>query len=84
MKKSRAQRPLCEAADNHRFMPFLCATHQFLLSCLEMTLLEGGTPTSHKNEFITGVYLPHQWPGWSAAKAFQQHTHGRALGRGGH
>lgn len=81
-KESRAQGTLCEAADNHRFMSFLCATHQFLLSCLEITLLEVGTPTSHKNEFITGVYLPPQWPRWSAEKAFQQHTQQRSGRRG--
>lgn len=38
-------------------------------------LLEVGTPTSHKNEFITRFYLPHQRPPWSAAGAFQQPSH---------
>lgn len=71
-KESQAQRRLCEAADNHSFMSLFCATHQFLLPCLEMILLEAATPTSHKNEFITGFYLPHQRPLWSAGKAFQQ------------
>lgn len=71
-RKIHAQRALCEAADNHCFMSFFCATHQFLLSWLEMTLLEVGTPTSHKNEFITGFYLPHQQPQWLVGKAFQQ------------
>lgn len=85
-KESRAQWRLCEAADNHCFMSLFCATHQFLLSWLEMTLLEVGTPTSHKNEFITAFYLPHQRPQRSAGKAFQQPSraaHSRALG-GGH
>ena len=50
---------LCEVADNHCFMPFFCATHHFLLSWMEMTLLEVGTPTSHKNEIIAGFYLLH-------------------------
>lgn len=30
-KERRAQGTLCEAADDHRFMSFFCATHQFLL-----------------------------------------------------
>lgn len=47
-KVSRAQRTLCEAADSHSFMSFLCATHKFLLSWLEMNLLEVGTPTARK------------------------------------
>lgn len=34
-KESQAQRMLCKAADNHCFMSFFCATHQFLLSWLE-------------------------------------------------
>lgn len=71
-KESQAQRRLCQAADNHSFMSLFCATHQFLLPCLEMILLEAATPTSHKNEFITGFYLPHQRPLWSAGKSFQQ------------
>lgn len=47
-KVSRAQRMLCEAADSHSFMSFFCATHRFLLSWLEMNLLEVGTPTTRK------------------------------------
>lgn len=75
-RESQAQRTLCEAADSHCFMSFFCATHQFLLSWLEMTLLEMGTPTSHKNEFITGFYLPHQQPQRLVGKARGQGTAG--------
>lgn len=83
-KEGQAQRTLCEAAANHCFMSFFWATHQFLLSWLEMTLLEAGTPTSHKDEFITGFYLPHQRPQWSGGRlsSSQHGQHSRAQGGG--